>query len=65
MVFWSVYKVYCGFSSRRFTSDLHDAYTNGLIYSKPHFNSVSNYLSSPELTDALKYLVCLHEKAKQ
>src|SRR5829696_5155120 len=59
MVFASVYKVYVGFSSRRFTSDLRDAYTAGLIDSKPHFNSVSNYLSSPELTDTLKYLIAL------
>src|SRR5918997_5615963 len=59
MLFASVYKVYCGFSSRRFTSDLRDAYTNGLIDSRPHFNSVSNYLSSPELTDTFKYLIAL------
>src|SRR5215213_10211897 len=57
MLFASVYKVYVGFSSRRFTSDLHDAYTNGLIDSKPHFNSVSNYLSSSELTEVLKKLI--------
>jgi hypothetical protein len=57
MVFASVFKVYVGFSSRRFTSDLRGAYTNGLIDSKPHFNSVSNYLSSPELTDVLKELI--------
>jgi transposase len=57
MLFASVFKVYVGFSSRRFTSDLRDAYINGLIDSKPHFNSVSNYLSSPELTDILGELV--------
>ncbi len=57
MLFASVYKVYVGFSSRRFTSDLHDAYANGLIDSRPHFNSVSNYLSKPELTDLLKSLI--------
>ena len=57
MLFASVFKVYCGFSSRRFTSDLRDAYTNGLIDSRPHFNSVSNYLSNPELTDILGELV--------
>jgi transposase len=57
MLFASVFKVYVGFSSRRFTSDLRDAYTNDLIDSKPHFNSVSNYLSSPELTDVLKELI--------
>ncbi len=57
MLFASVYKVYVGFSSRRFTSDLRDAYTNGLIDSRPHFNSVSNYLSNPEITDLLKGLI--------
>jgi hypothetical protein len=57
MVFASVYKVYVGFSSRRFTSDLREAYTAGLIDSTPHFNSVSNYLSKPELTDILKELI--------
>src|SRR5215211_818991 len=57
MLFASVYKVYVGFSPRRFTSDLHDAYTNGLIDCKPHFNSVSNYLSNPELADILKELI--------
>ncbi len=57
MVFASVYKVYVGFSSRRFTSDLREAYTAGLIDSRPHFNSVSNYLSKPELTDILKELI--------
>ena len=59
MLFAVAYKVYVGFSSRRFTSDLHNAYTDGLIDSKPHFNSVSRYLSDPALTDTLKYLVAL------
>ncbi len=57
MLFASVYKVYIGFSSRRFTSDLREAYTAGLIDSRPHFNRVSNYLSKPELTDILKELI--------
>ena len=59
MLFAAAYKVYVGFSSRRFTCDLHNAYTDGLIDSKPHFNSVSRYLSDPALTDTLKYLVAL------
>ncbi len=59
MLFASVFKVYVGFSSRRFTCDLHDAYADGLIDSKPHFNSVSRYLSDPALTDTLKYLIAL------
>jgi hypothetical protein len=57
MVFASAFKTYVGFSSRRFTTDLRDAYTDGLIDSTPHFNSVSNYLAKPELTGILKTLI--------
>jgi hypothetical protein len=57
MIFASAYKTYCGFSSRRFSTDLRDAHANGLIRRVPHFNSVSRYLSDPELTDILKHLV--------
>jgi transposase len=57
MVFASVYKVYCGFSSRRFTSDLRDAYANGLVDSRPHFNSVNRYLANPMLTPILREFV--------
>src|SRR5215210_3459801 len=35
------------------------AYKGGLIDSKPHFNSVSRYLSDPALTDTLKYLIAV------
>ena len=57
MLFACAYKVYTGFSSRRFTSDLRDAEENGLITSRPHFNSVSNYLADPSITPMLKHLV--------
>ena len=57
MVFASVYKVYGGFSARRFTSDLRDAFVEGRINSTPHFNSVNRYLSDPQLTDVLKELI--------
>ncbi len=57
MVFASVYKVYVGFSSRRFTSDLREAFVDGHIDTTPHFNSVSRYLSDPALTDVLKDLI--------
>ncbi len=59
MLFASAYKVYVGFSSRRFTTDLRDAFVDGHIDSTPHFNSVNNYLANPELTDTLKSLVTL------
>jgi len=54
MVFASVYKVYVGFSSWRFTSDLGDAFVDGHINTPPHFN---RYLSDPQLTDVLKELI--------
>ena len=57
MIFATVFKVYVGFSSRRFTSDLRDAQADGFVSSTPHFNSVSNYMANPELTDLLKNLV--------
>jgi transposase len=57
MVFASVYKIYVGFSSRRFTSDLRDAFVDGHINTTPHFNSVNRYLSDPQLTDVLKELI--------
>jgi transposase len=59
MAFASVFKVYTGFSSRRFTCDMDDATNLGYIAKTPHFNSVSNYLASPELTPILKSLVTL------
>jgi transposase len=57
MVFASVYKVYVGFSARRFTSDLRDAFVEGRINTTPHFNSVNRYLSDPQLTEILKELI--------
>jgi SWIM zinc finger len=57
MVFAAALKVYVDFSSRRFSTDLRDAHANGLISNTPHFNSVSRYLSDPQLTGILKNLV--------
>ncbi len=57
MLFAATYKVYVGFSARRFTSDLKDAQARGLIGNAAHFNSVNRYMANPELTDALKHLV--------
>ena len=57
MVFGCAYKVYSCFSSRRFTSDLRDAYAKGFANSTPHFNSVSNYLSDPAITSILTHLI--------
>ena len=57
MVFAVVFKVYVGFSSRRSTGDLEDACNKDMIGKVPHFNSVSNYMSKPELTPVLEQLV--------
>jgi transposase len=59
MVFASAFKVYTGFSSRRFTSYVREAHDYGLIGSTPHFNSVTNYLSDAALTPILRSLITL------
>ncbi len=59
MVFTSAYKVYIGFSARRFSTDIKEAQARGLIKRTPHFNSVNRYLSDPALTEVLKGLVTL------
>jgi hypothetical protein len=41
-------KVYVGFSSRKFSSDLKYAYSKGFVSRTPHFNWLSNYLANPE-----------------
>jgi hypothetical protein len=57
MAFSAAFKVYTRFSSRPFSSDLREAEERGLITKAPHFNSVSNYLSSPTLTPVLADLI--------
>ena len=59
MIFACVYKVYVGFSSRRFMSDLREAQAKEHIHKTPHFNSVSNYLADPSLTETFSQLVTL------
>lgn len=56
-VFCAVFKIYSTFSARRFTSDLCDAQAKGYIEKVPHFNSVLNYLESPDLYPILMDLV--------
>lgn len=59
MLFAATYKVYVGFSARRFTCDLKEAYADGLIGNAPHFNSGNRYIANPDLTEPLKALVSL------
>ena len=57
MLFASAFKVYNGFSSRRFSTDVRTLHDSGIISNTPHFNSVLNYLANPELTPILKSLI--------
>ena len=57
MVFASAYKVYSGFSGRRFTGDVNEMNDKGIMANAPHFNSVSNYMANPELTPIIKSLI--------
>jgi hypothetical protein len=59
MAFACAFKVYSGFSSRRFTSDLKEAHAGGFVSRTPHFNSVSNYLADAAMTPILKELISL------
>src|SRR5205823_4673419 len=56
-VFAACYKVYSGFSSRRFMSDLRAAQDKGYVTRTPHFNSVLNALDNPAYTPILKALI--------
>lgn len=57
MIFASTFKVYSTVSGRRFTSDLRDAHSKGLLTRAPHYNSISRYLENPTLTPFLKQLI--------
>ena len=57
MLFATVYKVYAAVSSRRFMSDLKDAYVRRYISKFPCFNSVSNYLENDSLTPYLQWMI--------
>ncbi len=56
-LFAVAYKVYSGFSARRFTSDMRAAHRQGLVDRAPHFNSTLDYLASDELTEHLLALI--------
>ena len=57
VLFATTYKVYAGFSARRFTSDIQAAKQGGLIDHAPHFNSTNRYLANPALTPLLRSLI--------
>lgn len=65
MAFATVFKVYSGFSSRRFTSELRAAHDNGLIDHVPHFNSVSNYLADEAMTSSTSFSAVMMPRAER
>ena len=57
MLFASAYKVYCGMSARRFSTDFCEAQVKGHVSQSAHFNSVNRYLANPALTPLLRELI--------
>jgi len=55
--FASAFKVYSTISGRRFMCDMKDAEARGHVSQAPHFNSISRFLESPELTPVLGDLI--------
>jgi len=56
-IFCAAFKVYSGFSARRFMSDLRESFDRGYVSKVPHFNSVLNALENPNLAPVLKRLI--------
>jgi len=57
MLFAAVYKVYAAVSSRRFMTDLKDAYVRRYISKMPCFNSIIQYLKDESVTPYLQWLI--------
>jgi len=59
LVFAAIYKVYSGFSARRFMSDLNRAQSDGHVDTSMHFNTIFNTLGQDGLTSVLQELISL------
>ena len=57
VVFGLVFKAYSTMSGRRFTCELKEAESRGLICKAAHYNSAFRYLENSELTPLLKSLI--------
>jgi transposase len=57
MLFATVFKVYESVSSRRFMTDLKEAYVRRYISKLPCYNSINGYLEKDELTPYLQWLI--------
>ena len=56
-IFSSVFKIYTGFSGRRFASDLRDAHRKKYVSQVVHHSTVARCLEDPETTTALIRLI--------
>lgn len=56
-IFTVCFKIYSGFSGRRFMTDLQDAKDAGYIGKAPHFNTIYNILDDADLTPILHSLI--------
>lgn len=56
-IFSACYKVYSGFSARRFMTDMRDAEQDGYVGAALHFNTVLKCLENPALTPILKAMI--------
>lgn len=56
-IFSAAYKVYSGFSGRRFTTDLLAACDAGYVASAPHYNSVFRVFEDADTTAVLRKLI--------
>ncbi len=57
IVFALTFKVYSTLSMRRFAYDLNEAHKKGYMTSPMHYNAISHYFESEELTPILKGLI--------
>lgn len=57
MLFAAVYKTYSTVSSRRFMTDLKEAYIRGYLSKLPCYNSINNYFTMEEMMPYLQALI--------
>jgi transposase len=57
VLFAAAFKVYSGFSGRRFMTDLRQAQSMGLIDETPHYNCIFDAMGSEEITPILHRLI--------
>jgi transposase len=62
-LFAVVYKIYSTVSTRRFDSDLRDAFQKGYLSKLPNYNTLFDYLQMEELTPYLQSLITESSKA--